>query len=300
MPEAAYEPTGLLGTQIFGLPIDREILFSNHRDIYKTRVEKRQRKLIVKISFLKPFLKKGEKVLLVTTGYSPLNSFAQYITGFVFVYLKRSLLVFTNYRIFHIPATSQYNYNNSISQVVYTGCESIVLKGGTFSIRYKRSDQRKNEKFRGIAGSERKKIRYLLKNRISFLGKKWRLSWRIHLCPRCTRYLAESKAMCPKCRLRFKSKGMAALCAILFPGGGYLYIRKYLLGFLVALLEIVLGFHIYYLIINTPSQVPLDSMLPVLLPVYLYLKIGAVIHSCHFTDDFIPKDKHIEVVPATE
>ena len=55
MAEAAFEPAGFMGHRIFGLPIDREILFSNHKDVYKKRVEKRQRKLIVKTSFLKPF-----------------------------------------------------------------------------------------------------------------------------------------------------------------------------------------------------------------------------------------------------
>ena len=103
MSESAYEPTEIMGQQIFGLPVDRETLFSNHKKIYKNRVEKRQRKLIVKIPFLKPFLKKGEKVLLITTGYSPLMSVAQYLTAFVFIYLKRSLFVFTNYRIIHVP-----------------------------------------------------------------------------------------------------------------------------------------------------------------------------------------------------
>ena len=55
MAEAAFKPVGFMGPQIFGLPVDRDILFSNHKDIYKKRVEKRQRKLIVKISFFKLF-----------------------------------------------------------------------------------------------------------------------------------------------------------------------------------------------------------------------------------------------------
>jgi len=61
MAEATFDPVSLLGSQIFGLPVDREILFSNYKGIYKKRVEKRQRKLIVKISFLKPFLKKANR-----------------------------------------------------------------------------------------------------------------------------------------------------------------------------------------------------------------------------------------------
>ena len=59
MAEKAFEPTVMMGPQIFGLPIDREALFSNHKGIYKKRIEKRQRHLIVKMTFLKPFLKKG-------------------------------------------------------------------------------------------------------------------------------------------------------------------------------------------------------------------------------------------------
>ena len=145
MAEAVFDPVSLLGSQIFGLPVDREILFSNYKGIYKKRVEKRQRKLIVKISFLKPFLKKGEHVLLVSTGYSPLNGLAQYLTGFVFVYLKRSLFVFTNYRILHIPATSSYNYKNSISQLVYAGCQSVELKGGTLMVEHVRAGFKNRE-----------------------------------------------------------------------------------------------------------------------------------------------------------
>ena len=169
MAEAAFKPATFLGPQIFGLPVDSEILFSNHKDIYKKRIEKRQRKLIVKISFLKPFLKDGEQVLSITTGYSPLNSLAQYLTGFAFVYLKRSLLVFTNYRILHIPATADYRYNNSIAQVAYKGCQSIVLKGGTLIVQFERTGNGKIEKFKAIASSERRKIRSLLKKKIPII-----------------------------------------------------------------------------------------------------------------------------------
>ena len=63
MSDMAFEPSGIMDEQIFGLPVDRKILFSNHKNVYKKRVEKRQRKLIVKLPFLKPFLKQGEHFL---------------------------------------------------------------------------------------------------------------------------------------------------------------------------------------------------------------------------------------------
>jgi hypothetical protein len=41
-----------------GLPVDRDILFSNHKGVYKKGIEKRQTKFIEKISFIKstPYL----------------------------------------------------------------------------------------------------------------------------------------------------------------------------------------------------------------------------------------------------
>jgi len=294
MAEASFEPFGFLGPQIFGLPVDREVLFSNHTNVYKKRVEKRQRKLIVKISFLKPFLKKGEHVLLITTGYSPLNALAQYLTGFVFVYLKRSLFVFTNYRIFHIPATATYNYKSSITQMAYAGCQSIVLKGGTLTVQFEHAGVKKTEKFTAIAVPERKKIRSLLKKKIPLSATKGHLSARIHLCPRCTRPLGEGKKKCEKCQLQFKTKPVAAILALLIPGGGYFYIRQYLLGFLDALLEIVALGLIAYLIHALAHQMPVEPLHLVLVPVFLYLKIAALIHSNHFVNEYIPKDKNVK------
>ena len=294
MAEAAFEPAGFMGSRIFGLPVDRAILFSNHKYVYKKRVERRQRKLIVKTSFLKPFLNKGEQILLVTTGYSPLNSPAQYLTGFLFVYLKRSLFVFTNSRILHIPTTSKYNYQNTMAQVAYAGCQSIVLKGGTLIVQYERAGK-KTEIFKGIAVSERKKIRSLIKKKIPLSGTQGHLSARIHLCPRCTQKLMLVKNKCQKCQLSFKSKLVAALSAFLIPGGGYFYIRQYLLGSLDALLETISLGLIIYLINELRNQMPVESFLGTLILGFSYLKIVAVIHSNHFVKEFIPKDKNIIV-----
>ena len=295
MAEAVFEPVGFLGPQIFGLPVDREILFSNHNDVYKKRVEKRQRKLIVKVSFLKPFLKKGEQVLLITTGYSPLNSLAQYLTGFVFVYLKRSLFVFTNYRILHIPATSNYNYNNSIAQIAYAGCKSISLKGGTLVVEFERAGHKKTEKFTAIAGPERRKIRSLLKKKIPLTATKSQLAERIHLCPSCTHPLGAGKKKCDKCQLTFKRKLTSALSALFIPGGGYFYIRQYLLGILDALLEVVLIGLLVFLIKELIARGPVEPVHLALIPIFLYVKISTIIHSSHFVKEFIPRDTDVKV-----
>jgi hypothetical protein len=294
MPETAFEPAGFLGPQIFGLPVDRDTLFSNHNTVYKKRIEKRQRKLFVKISFLKPFLQKGEQILLITSGYSPLKSLANYLTGFLFVYLKRSLFVFTNYRIIHVPTTASYNYKNSIAMVAYAGCQSIALKGGNL-IAHFAGKGKKIEKFKAIAVSERKKIRALLKKKLPLSGTKVQLARRIHLCPRCTHALAEGQFKCKKCQLKFKSRLMAAISSIILPGGGYFYTRQYLLGFLDALVELAFLCFFGYLITDLRNHIPVSPLHMAMIPVFLYLKIAAVIHSSHFVSEFIPRRRKIRL-----
>jgi hypothetical protein len=296
MAEKAFEPGGMMGPQIFGLPVDRDTLFSNHKKIYKKRIENRQRKFIVKLSFLKPFLKTGEKILLVSTGYSPISSLAQYVTGFLFVYLKRSLFVFTNHRIFHVPTTPNYKFKQSLSQIYYAGCQSIELKGGTLVVQYTKSG--KIEKFRAMALSERKKIRTLLKQR-PFSGTKNQVGERFYLCPQCTRLLTVTKYVCESCGLKFKNKIVAYILAILFPGGGYFYSRHYLLGLLNAIVEIFLLLYIAVTVEDVLNRVE-GSMVHLLVfgAIFVAVKIIAVIHSTHFIEEFIPRKKEIQANPG--
>jgi hypothetical protein len=296
MAEKAFEPVGLMGPRIFGLPVDRDTLFSNHKKVFKKRIEKRQRKLIVKLSFLKPFLKTGEKILLVSTGYSPISSMAQYVTGFLFVYLKRSLFVFTNHRIFHVPTTPNYKFKQSLSQIYYAGCQSLELKGGTLVVQYTKSG--KIEKFKAIALSERKKIRALLKQR-PFSGTKSQVGERFHLCPQCTRLLTAAKYVCESCGLKFKNKIVAYILAILFPGGGYFYTRHYLIGLLNAIVEIFLLLYIAVTVEDVLNKVEGSVVhLLVLGAIFMAVKIISVIHSTHFIEEFIPRKKEIQANPA--
>ena len=292
MAKTTYEPIGMMDPQIFGLPVDRKTLFSNHKNIYKKRVEKRQRKLFMKIGPLKPFLRRNEQILLVTTGYSSLSSLGNYLTGFAFSYLKRSLFVFTNLRIIHLPTTTSYKFKNSLAQIVYAGCQSITLKRGTLVVQFAQRNQ--VEKFTAIAVQERKKIRALLKKSIPLSGTKANLSGRIHLCPRCAHRLVERKYECENCQLNFKGRLMAAFLAIVVPGGGYFYVGHYFIGALNAVLEIFLLIYSVYLLRDFSNQVPVNMIYLVAVPLlYLYVKITAIIHSNHFTAEFIPTQKKI-------
>jgi hypothetical protein len=295
MAEAVFQPAEFMSPKVFGLPVDRKVLFSNHKDIYKKRIEKRQRKLFVKLGPIKPFLRRNEHIILVTTGYAPLNSLGQYLTGFAFSYLKRSLFVFTNQRIIHIPATTSYKYKDSLAQMAFAGCQSITLKRGTLIVQYANSGA--IEKFKAIAAQERKKIRALLKKSIPLSGTKAQLAGRIHICPQCARRLTEKKYECSNCKLKFKSGLMAELLAIVIPGGGYFYVRHFLIGAIAAVLEIFLLIWSIMLLQDFHNQVPVNMLYLAGIPaLYLYIKITAIIHSTHFIADFIPTKK--DIVPG--
>lgn len=277
--------------RVFGLPVDREIIFSNHKQIHKDRIEKRQRQLIIKIPFLRPFLEFSEKILLVTTGHSPPTVLEKLGIGWLFVYLKRSLMVFTDRRIFHIPTTPAYKYRNSITQIPYECCESIQMKGRALVVKYKAEEG--TEKFISLSGREKKKIRELLKV-VSFEGDGAGVTRRVHLCPQCAAMLTEWVSKCRQCGLKFKSGTVAALLAILLPGGGYFYLRQPFLGMVTALFE-VCAFFLIGVSVNDLLNGALSNLFwltggTVLL---CLLKAFAVVHARVIVGEFITRKKAI-------
>ena len=282
---------------VLGLPVDRDVLFSNHKDIYKQGAEKRQTKLFQKISFLKPFLKEDERIFLVTTGCSPMSIMEQFSTGWIVFYLKRSLFVFTNKRIFHIPTRFNYSFRNSIAQNLYADCQTIEMKGRSLVVKYKNG---KKEKFYYIAGKEKKKIKALLKT-ISVEGVQSKTPGRIHLCPRCTKELIKDEYTCPNCRLDFKNKAEAKKTSIVYPGGGYFYTGHPWLGVGDAITETILLLFVILSFVDT-LQGGKDGFISfVLFSIILALeKVITVYHSNHFIKEYIPKEKEIKPIIASQ
>jgi hypothetical protein len=281
------QTANLIGQDLFGLPVDTNVLFSNHKNIYKRSVEKRQRKLLKKISFILPFLHVGEKILHVTTGCSPMSVVEQLATLIVF-YLERSLFVFTNMRIFHIPTTQNFSYRGSIAQILYSDCRKISIKWSTLVVEYKNG---KKEKFLYIAGRERKKLKALLAN-APVQGRPSDTPERTHLCPRCTNPLVKDIFTCPHCSFEFKDRATARKISILYPGGGYFYTRHPFLGLVDALTELYLTFLVLAVlssvIVGNTEAVPSLVIIGFILA---FEKVLTVFHSNHFIYEFIPKDR---------
>lgn len=276
-----------------GLPSDTDVMFSNHKGDFKKGTQKRQTKLLKKAQFLKIFLEEDEKILLVTTGCSPTSIFEQLLTGWIFVYLKRSLFLFTNKRIFHIPTKKDYSYRNSVARILYSDCTSIKIKGRRLIVEYKNGEE---EKFLYMASRERKKIKALLPT-MSLGGSPSKTPKRIHLCPRCTRELEEGKYNCPNCHLEFKDKAEAKKISLIYPGGGYFYTRHPFLGIGDAITEFVLLLLVLVSLVATIKGVEGAAVALVIWGIALAIeKAITVYHSNHFVREYIPKEKEIRAI----
>jgi hypothetical protein len=283
-------------TQIpFNLPVNHETIFSNNKHVFKKRIEHRQRSLLNRLSFLKPFLEEGEEIFLITTGCSPVTFSERFWTGLNVFQLKCSLLVFTNRRVFHVPTTKHHFYRNSIAHFYYADCISIGIKGLTLIVRYKNG---RKEKFHHIAVREEKRLKVLLKS-ISLEGTAGPTQGRIHLCPRCTKELDEARFVCENCGLEFKDKARARKISILFPGAGYFYARHPFLGLADAAIEmILLGMFILSLIGGLKGIKYSELGLYIFPFALLFEKALTVYHSNNLINEFIPKEKEIKILSA--
>jgi hypothetical protein len=282
--------------EIYGLPVDSAVMFSNHKCIYKPRIEKRQRKLLRKLVFLAPFLLPGEVLLHATGGYQSASFVEQILTGFVLGPIKRILIVITSKRILHIPTTFGLTYRCSISQIMFADCRKIRIGFSGLTVNYKSG---RTERFRCINRASRKKIKAILKT-VSFEGKTSATLERTCICPRCTKPLIKDCCTCPSCGLRFKTRAWASIFSIIFPGGGYFYIRRPLLGIMAAASELLFALLLTVssiVFIENYAEDPktLAQAVVICAIAIVYQKLTVSLFACKYIDEFVPKKRRVEV-----
>ena len=276
---------------IFGVPVDRETIFTNQKGMYKSRIEKRQRKLIVKTTHLNInfFLHNNERIYCLSTGYSPVGIVEQLLTGLAFLLFKRALFIFTDQRLLHIPTRIGGSPAGSISQILYEDCAKIWLKGRQLMIRYKTGG---TECFPYIGRKEKKKIKAMLEQLPLHPKEAGKLKGRVYVCPRCAGNLESGASNCPSCQLRFKRSLMASLWAALLPGGGYFYNRYVTPGILIGLAEVTAAAALFYYWMLYFKAEPANLILLVCgTGLFFIEKYIMAFHASLLTTDFIPATK---------
>jgi len=278
---------------IFGIPVDRETIFSDHKKISKPRIEKRQRKLIVKVTVLKSFLQPQERIRCLTTGYSPVSVLEQVLTGPAFLFFKRAILVFTDNRILHVRTSFSRKTGNSVSQIMFEDCSAISMKGRALVVSYKSGQ---TETFNYIARREKKKIKALIEELPLKPKEPAAFNSRVALCPKCTKVLKARISFCEACKLKFKTPLAAGLMSLAVPGGGYLYCNKIILGAVAAVVELAaIGFLIVQWL-NFRKGMPLQwNILLAAAGILILEKIVTAFHSTHMTQDYIPTTSDFEM-----
>lgn len=274
---------------IFGVPVDREKIFTNHKGVYKSRVEKRQRKLIVKSTFIKFFLHHDETIQCLTTGYSPVSAKEQMITGLAFLYFKRALFIFTEKRILHIPTRFNRSPRSAISQILFEDCARIQIKGRALHIQYKNGRQ---EVFPYLGRKEKKKVRALIAKLSLSPKEAGQLKGRVYLCPSCTHILPADSKSCGTCSLVFKSTFKTRLFSLLVPGGGYFYGRYPFVGAGAALFELALIGILAIKGMEIQIGIPITLKMMIVAALALLLeKFIMVFHTQQLLEDFVPEKK---------
>lgn len=278
---------------IFGVPVDREKIFANHKGVYQKRVEKRQRGLIVKSTFIKFFLHHGEQIQCLTTGYSPIRMLERILTGPSFLFFKRAIFIFTDKRILHVPTHFDRSPRGAVSQVMYEDCADLSIKGRSLHVQYKNGQE---DLFPYLGRKEKRKIQALIQALPAVPKEAGRLKGRVFLCPSCTHLLPTEGYSCTTCNLPFKSNFKAKLRSLLIPGGGYFYTRYPALGSIVGLAELSLILFLAHKAMALYQGLPVNlSMLAVAAWALILGKLVATFHAQELTKDLVPEEKDFAV-----
>lgn len=272
---------------IFGVPVDREAIFSDHKGSYKQRVEKRQRRLIIKTTFIKFFLQADERIQCLTTAYSPTSAIEQIATGPTFFIFKRAILIFTDRRMLHVPTRFNRSSHGAISQIRYEDCTGMEIKGRSLVVHYADGEE---ETFLYIGRKEKKRLKAFIQNLPAKAKKGARTQKRTHLCPSCTNPLKKKARYCPSCHLKFNSDWQAILRSVFIPGGGYYYSRYPVMGTITGLFESALVSYLVYKLSSLHQGVPIEfGLLAMLAGVIIIEKMIAGFHAYRLTRHFVPE-----------
>jgi TM2 domain-containing membrane protein YozV len=282
-------------SSLLDLPINKEICFTTKKGEYSEKIMKQQTKILTSFSpFLKKILDPGEEIFLAVKATSPTSVLEQFTIGWIFIYIKRCMLIFTNKRILHFPTRTNFSPKQSVAQIGYGDIEEVKLSGflgRTLKMEYKSG---KKEKFYYIPSTEFKKLKTLIPN-LATGAQPSVVMERYHLCPQCIAPLQKNVFSCPSCHLEFKNLKQAIRLSLLFPGGGYFYAGHPIMGIGDAIVETVLIIALISAFVSAFTSPDPFAAWATIIPVAFFLSLEKMItiyDTKHFINEYIPADKN--------
>ena len=289
------EMRGGTPSSLLDLPVNKEICFTTNKGKFSEKIMKQQTKFLMSFSpFLKKILDPGEEIFLAVKATSPTSVLEQFTIGWIFIYIKRCMLIFTNKRILHFPTRTNFSPKQSVAQIGYGDIGEIKLTGylgRTLKMEYKSG---KKEKFYYILSTEFKKLKTLIPN-LATGAQPSVVMERYHLCPQCIAPLQKNVFSCPSCHLEFKNLKQAIRLSLLFPGGGYFYAGHPIMGIGDAIVETVLIIALISAFVSAFTSPDPFAAWATIIPVAFFLSLEKMItiyDTKHFINEYIPADKN--------
>src|SRR5438445_12133874 len=127
---AIYQTQPPMSSNMEGLSLRSDVMYTNHKGEEKARIRKRQEKLLRKLMpALQRVLVPEESILFIARAQSPLSMVEQLTAGWWTMLLAASALVFTNKRILFFPVKRDGSWRESVRSLQWGDVESVKPKG---------------------------------------------------------------------------------------------------------------------------------------------------------------------------
>ena len=294
---AIYQTQPPMSSNMEGLSLRSDVMYTNHKGEEKARIRKRQEKLLRK---LKPALQRvlvpEESILFIARAQSPLSMVEQLTAGWWTMLLAASALVVTNKRILFFPVKRDGSWRESVRSLQWGDVESV--KPGGFlarNVAFKFRNGQKNT-YTNFRRADAKKLGQIALVMVpAASGEPSASHGMAQLCPDCRNLLTAGVYNCSQCGLIFKNEKTMVWRSIFLPGGGYFYTGHPLVGLLPALAEIYFIFIIVVIAatgLKSPDAVAgLIGAFTVLAFIFALETAVTILHCWRYIREFIPEKR---------
>lgn len=274
-------------TDTLTIPVRREVCFSDDTGAFDERVRKQQLSYVYKLEpLLRRVLGSRESVLYVVRCQWPRIIIDIMTSGWLSYFMNQAMIIVTSERILFLRIKQDNSPIGTLSQASYTDIASCKRTGFGQVLQFAYTSGR-IERFSSMPARSSKKLIQVLKtlipgDRVTDQGR------RQYICPRCNGKLTEGRYSCPNCSLQFKDPASTLKHALLYPGGGFFYLRKRFFGFQHAVSELFLiGLLLVALldVIDDPASTGLAIVAAILL---LLTKTIHAVHARSCAGEFVP------------